>query len=91
MKVNIGMTKQPKKSVQQKKTFLTKLVQNASNPSKPSAKQPQHPKCTKTENQSKTLKEAKTIGKCLNMIFMTKNTFSTKKFPKRFKSKKLVV
>ena len=59
MKVSIVMTKQPKKSVQQKKTFLTKLVQNASNPSKLSAKQPKQPKCTKTENQSKMLKEAK--------------------------------
>ena len=66
------MTKQRKKSVQQKKNLLTKLVHNASNDSKLAAKQSKRPKCTKTENRSKTLKKAKKTEKCLGMIFMTK-------------------
>ena len=53
------MTKQLKESVHKKHVFLTELVQNGLNHSKLAAKQPKRPKCTKAENQSKTLKTAK--------------------------------
>ena len=53
------MTKQLKESVHQKIRFLTELVQNDLNHSKLAAKQPKRPNCTKAENRSKTLKQAK--------------------------------
>ena len=71
------MTKQLKESVHHKKRFLTELVQNGLNHSKLAAKQPKRPNCTKAKNRSKTLKKAKKIENCLEMIFRTKyqNTF----------------
>ena len=70
------MTKHLKKSVHQKKRFLTELVQNDLNHSKLAAKQPKRSKCTKAESRSKTLKKQKNEN-CLGMIFRTKyqNTF----------------
>ena len=53
------MTKQLKESVHHKKRFLTELVQNGLNHSKLAGKQPKQPNCTKAENPSKTLKQAK--------------------------------
>ena len=53
------MKKQLKKSVHDKKRFLTELVQNGLNHSKFAAKQPKRPNCTKAENRSKTVKKAK--------------------------------
>ena len=58
-KVSIVMTKQLKKSVHHKTRFLTELVQNNLNHSKLAAKQPKRPRCTKTENRSKTLEKEK--------------------------------
>ena len=71
------MTKQLKESVHHKKRFLTELVQNGLNHSKLAAKQPKRPNCTKAENRSKRLKQAKKKENCLGMIFRTKyqNTF----------------
>ena len=75
------MTKQLKKSVHHKKRFLTELVQNGLNHSKLAAKQPKRPKCTKTENRSKTLKKAKKRKLFGNDFYdeISKHSFSDEK------------
>ena len=71
------MAKQLKQNVHHKQRFLTELVQNDLNHLQLAAKQLKHPKCTKAENRSKTLKKTKKNGNCLRMIFWTnfQNTF----------------